>query len=173
MIVRLDLKDLYHCRVLGTDTVKICEMQNFSPRLENDKQSRTEANIYGFQAEWAVARLFDLDVTGLIISSDLGIDLWWNDISIDVKFTNRPDGDLIFDSMDKFKAAIAILVTKTDSFDEMNVIGWIGYTQFEELSEIKNYGYGDRLRVTQDKLHPVESLWKLMKECEFNKKKKS
>lgn len=168
MIVRLSLKDLYHCQVLGTDTVKICEMQNFPPRLENDKQSRTEANVYGFKAEWAVARLFDLDVTGLIISSDFGVDLWWNDISIDVKFTNRPDGDLIFDSMDKFKAAVAILVTKTDSSDEMNVIGWLSRRKFEDICEAKNYGYGDRLRVTQEKLNSVESLWKLMKEREFN-----
>lgn len=168
MLVRLSKEESYHCEVLGSDTVKICEMQNFAPRLENKHQTRVQANIYGFKAEWAVAKLYGLPKTGLSIASDFGVDLWWNDTSIDVKFTNKDNGDLIFDTADKFKSRIAILVAKTEDEQVMNVVGWLGRKLFLEIAEKKDYGYGDRLIVTQEKLKPVESLWATMKKIEFN-----
>ena len=54
MLVKLSRQDIHSSEVMGADTVKLCEMQGFSPRLENDRQSRVEANIYGFKAEFAV-----------------------------------------------------------------------------------------------------------------------
>ena len=61
MLIHLTKKDVHDSALMGADTVKLCEMQGFPPRLENDKQSRVEANIYGFKAEFAVARLFGLE----------------------------------------------------------------------------------------------------------------
>ena len=169
ILVKLTRQEIHKCYMLGNDTVKLCEMQKASPRLENDKQSRREANVYGFMAEFAVAKLLGLDKTDLTVASDFGIDLWWNDTSIDVKFTNRDDGDLIFDSMSAFKADIAVLVTKTNDKSLMKVCGWMSADDFAEKSEDHNYGHGDRLRVLQPQLEDIKDLWKKMKSEEWSR----
>ena len=61
MLVRLNKQDTHASELMGADTVKLCEMQGFPPRLENEQQSRAEANIYGFKAEFAVARVLGVD----------------------------------------------------------------------------------------------------------------
>lgn len=167
MDIRLSKKDVHECTMLGHDTVKVCEMQGFAPRLDNAKQSRQEANVYGFKAEFAVARLLDLDTPGLNITSDYGVDLWWNDVSIDVKFSNRSDGGLIFDNMEKFKSQVAILVTRTDDPDVMSVRGWMSRKMFSDKAKHANFGYGDRLCADQEDLSSIESLWLQMKKKQF------
>ena len=168
MRVRLSKQDLHECAMLGHDTVKLCEMQGFPPRLENAKQTREEANTYGFMAEYAVARLLDLKTPTLNVTSDFGVDLWWDDVSIDVKFSNKQDGDLIFDTMDKFKSRVAVLVTKTDDEEVMNVVGWVGKKSFGDMARSVNLGYGDRLLVSQDKLLPIERFWLEMQAKKFS-----
>jgi hypothetical protein len=170
MLIQLSNQDVHHCTVLGYDTVKLCEMQGFPPRLENKSQSREEANVFGFKAEFAIARLFDLDLPELNVTSDYGVDLWWDDYSIDVKFSNKQDGDLIFDTMDKFKAQIAILVTRTDNQNVMNVVGWMTRKEFERKCQSHNFGYGERLVVGNTKLNPIEELWLKMKELKYKPK---
>jgi len=168
MLVKLSQADVHTCEVLGADTVKLCEMQKFKPRLENDKQSRIEANVYGFKAEFAVARLFGLELPTLNVTSDHGVDLWWNDVSIDVKFTNRDDGDLIFDSVRKFKSRVAILVAKTDDDSVMRIKGWCGHKQFSMDAIATDFGHGPRLYMPSIHLKPIEQLWLKMKEKELS-----
>ncbi len=67
MLVELSKSDLHRAEVLGRDTVKICELQGFLPRLENESQDRVNANQWGFKAEFAVARLFDLELPHLTV----------------------------------------------------------------------------------------------------------
>ena len=174
MLVQLSQEDNHNCTVLGNDTVKIREMQGFPPRLDNKEQSREEANIFGFKAEYAVARLFNVPPTGLNITSDFGVDLWINDIPIDVKFSNKTDGPLIFDNMEKFKAQIAVLVTRTDDDTVMNVAGWISRFKFRECCHQANFGYGDRLVVDQDHelFLPIEKLWWHLQCRKFGPKEK-
>jgi len=174
MLIQLSREDVHKCTMLGMDTVKVCEMQGFPPRLENKGQSREEANIFGFKAEFAVARLFDLEPTGLSITSDYGVDLWIQDFPIDVKFTNKIDGPLIFDSMDKFKSQIAILVSRTADDTVMNICGWIGKPMFEKHHRVHNFGWGDRLVIDQDHsaFLPIERLWWHIQTRKFEPKKK-
>lgn len=159
MMIQLSNQDVHHCTLLGCDTVKLCEMQGFPPRLENQSQSREEANVFGFKAEFAIARLFGLDLPELNVTTDHGVDLWFNDYSIDVKFSNKEDGDLIFDTLDKFRAQIAILVTRTNDESVMNVAGWISRKEFVKVCYQANFGYGERLIVEQNILNPIEQLW--------------
>ena len=49
MLVELSKSDLHSAEVLGRDTVKICELQEFLPRLENESQDRVTANQWRFQ----------------------------------------------------------------------------------------------------------------------------
>lgn len=162
MLVRLSRKDAHTAKLMGADTVALCKMQGFDPRLENEDQSREEANILGYKAEFAVARLLDLEPPEINVLSDGGVDLWLDeDISVDVKFTNmKKDPKVIFDSMAKFRADIAILVTQHDEDDEIYEIhGWISRRTFKKCNHTLDYGYGQRLVMDAEDLHPIELLW--------------
>ena len=152
---------------MGADTVKLCEMQGFAPRLDNKKQSRVEANVYGFKAEFAVARLFNLELPTVNVATDGGVDLWFDDFTIDVKFTNDEYGNLIFDSMQKFKSQIGVLVGKTNDPDVMHINGWIDRNNFKNKCHSHNFGYGDRLYLKHDELFPTESLWSRLMQHKF------
>ena len=90
--------------------------------------------------------------------SDGGIDLWYGDTSIDVKFSNNEYGDLVFDTEEKFKADIAIAVGKVGG-NTLRVNGYADKTFFVENSEPHNYGHGPRLRMNAKQLKPIERLW--------------
>lgn len=159
MRFQLSKQDIHASELLGRDTVALCKKMGFSPRLENDRQSREEANILGFKAEFAVARLLGLDTPTLNVLSDGGVDLWAGDVSIDVKFTNKERGPLIFDSMDKFKATVAVLVGATDDPSVMRINGAITREKFEWACYRHDFGHGEREVMDADALYPIEWLW--------------
>lgn len=152
---------------MGADTVKLCEMAGFNPRLENDKQSRVEANQWGFKAEFAIARLFKLDPPTLTVTTDGGADLWSDDVTIDVKLSNSEHGPLIFDSMSKFRARLAVLVGRTNHDEILHIIGWISRSEFKEKYKKKDFGYGARLFMEPFDLHPIEKLWRAFAENKY------
>lgn len=167
MLITLSRQDAHTCKLMGADTVKLCEMQGFKPRLENENQSRVDANVYGFKAEFAVARLLNLDTPTVNVVTDGGVDLWFDETSIDVKFTNAEYGPLIFDTMPKFRAQLAVLVSRTDSPNIMRVNGWVDRRTFKKESKPIDFGYGERLTMEHDELFPIESLWKTLMENKF------
>lgn len=159
MLVKLSRCDSHTAEIMGADTVALCKLQGFEPRLENEKQSREEANAFGYKAEFAVARLFNAELPQINVLSDGGVDIWLDDIPVDVKFTNQEYGPLIFDSMAKFRAEIAILVGRTSDEDVMRVNGWIFRRDFKDHCQKTDFGYGPRLFMEHDALEPIESLW--------------
>jgi len=167
VLIRLSKQDTHTSELMGADTVKLCEMQGFPPRLENEEQSRVEANIYGFKAEFAVARVLGIDPPTVNVLTDGGIDLWFDDISIDVKFTNRDGGPLIFDNQEKFKADCAVLVSKTDDPVAMRMWGAIGRKTFLAHAKTHDFGYGERLVMEANDLRPIEWLWRHLIERRF------
>ena len=160
MLIRLTKKDCHTASTMGADTVAICKMQGFAPRLENNSQTREEANAFGYKAEFAVARLFGAELPEINILSDGGIDIWLDDVSVDVKFTNKERGTLIFDTLDKFRAQIAVLVGRTEKDDVMRINGWVAKNDFAMRSKPHDFGYGERLIMNADDLLPIENLWK-------------
>ena len=165
MIIRISKQDMHEASLLAQDTVFLLERLGVSPRLENEKQSRVEANKQGFMAEFAVCRLFGTEPPRLNIATDGGLDLWLGDVAVDVKFTKT--SKLIFDSQDKFKAQVAILATTTDHHDCMKLLGWIGRTEFLELCTEHDFGYGERLVMDASELRPLEQLWRKIQERKF------
>ncbi|MDC3221861.1 hypothetical protein OAT86_01215 [Planktomarina sp.] len=159
MLVQITKRDSLSAEVMAKDTLKLLELQGVSPRLENDKQSRLDANIYGFKAEFAVARLFNLDPPSINVATDGGVDLWFDDTSIDVKFCNQEYGQLIFDSAQVFRSEIAVLVGKTSDEDIMRVNGWIKRRDFIKQHNKHDYGFGTRLVMQADQLNSIEKLW--------------
>lgn len=167
MLVRLSRQDVHKATVAGNDTVALCRMQKITPRLENPKQSREDANALGFKAEYAVARVLQVEPPGVNVGSDFGIDLWFDNVSIDVKLTNYPKGDLIFDSPDKFKAKVAVQVEPTDDPAVMSIEGWMSRREFISLATERDFGHGVRLVVPNASLRPIEELWLELQSIRF------
>ncbi len=160
MRFKLSRKDLLTAECMGADTVALCDkLMGFKPRLENEKQSRVEANILGYKAEIAVARLLDIDLPTVNVMTDGGVDLWFDDVSIDVKFTNKERGPLIFDNMSKFKADVAVLVGATDDPSVMRINGAFPRSEFEWGCHRKDFGYGERECMEAEEIYPIEWLW--------------
>ena len=173
MLIAISKQDAHTAEMLGRDTVKICEMQGFDPRLENEKQSRVDANIAGYKAEFAVARLLNVDPPTFNILSDGGVDLWFYDCSIDVKLSGYERGALIFDSLDKFRAQMAVLVGTTKDPNVFRVNGWTSKKEFAEKSVEHNYSYGPRRKMEADEMLPIEELWRRVSEYRFAPKEKA
>lgn len=160
MKFRLSRKDLLTAECMGADTVALCEkLMGFKPRLENEKQTRVEANILGYKAEIAVARLLDIDLPNINVMTDGGVDLWFDDVSIDVKVTNKEFGPLIFDKMSKFKADVAVLVGATDDPAVMRINGACNRFDFGLNAYTKDFGHGERQVVDIKDIQPIEWLW--------------
>lgn len=160
MLITINKKDAHQSKLMGADTVKLCEMQGFPPRLENEQQTRVDANILGFKAEFAIARLFQIDPPTVNVLTDGGVDLWYDDTSIDVKVTNKEKGPLVFDNESKFQADIAVLVGKCDQENTFSINGWIDKKSFMAQCVEHNYGHGPRIKMEADELRPIQDLWK-------------
>jgi hypothetical protein len=169
VLVTISKQDDHTATLMGLDTVKLVEMQGVSPRLENNAQSRQEANIWGFKAEFAVARLFDIEPPTVNVVTDNGVDLWMDDISIDVKFSNKERGPLIFDTADKFKADVAVLVGRTDKDRTLRVNGWVSKQTFVDHAVAHDFGYGERLKMDVSDIDPIEVLWRKMMARKFRR----
>ena len=167
MLITINKRDAHQSQLMGADTVKLCEMQGFPPRLENKRQSRVDANILGFKAEFAIARLFQIDPPTVNVLTDGGVDLWFDDISIDVKTTNKEYGPLVFDNPDKFQAEIAVLVGQTEHENTLRINGWMDRAFFLSNSTPHDYGYGPRIKMEIDELRPIEQLWKGLMQRRF------
>jgi len=156
MIVTLSRRDMHASLMMGNDTVAICRALGFTPREEvMGGLTREEQNVIGFKTEFAVARAFGLHTPVMSIISDYGVDLWWNDISVDVKSTTT--GYLIFDIPEQFRADVAILTSLVEN-DRVEIVGWISRDQFLAEHEIKDFKYGPRCVMHKDKLQPISDI---------------
>jgi len=167
MKIKLSRQEMHECQVLGQDTVKICKMQKLPPRLDTSDENRVLSNVQGFRAEYAVAKVFGCTLPSFNIVTDGGVDLWIDDISVDVKLTKKPKGDLIFDDFTKFKSDIAILVATTNTESVYEILGWIDRNSFEAEAKDMDYGYGSRKVVESKGLMPIENLWKDVVDSRF------
>jgi len=155
--VRLSPREEHEALLLARDTTKICRMQNTNPRGED---GRDENEIRGARAEFAVAKLFGLDPPKFNVLGDEGKDLWFGDTSIDVKFTKTEE--LIFDSLDSFRADVAILVTQKGS--DLVVQGGIRRENFASVCKEKEKLYGTKLCVDLTSLAKPEAIWRSLRE---------
>jgi hypothetical protein len=125
-------------------------------RLVDKNQTDRIANIRGLWAEIAVAYLYDttIDETQRP-GGDHGIDLYIDGRTVQVKYNTYYYGDLYFNSLDEFVCELAFLVVPGGRRDGLvYVVGWITREEFENIHTVKDYGYGDRVRVEQKHLHP-------------------
>lgn len=108
----------------------------------------------GLTGEWAVANELGLKVnTEHYVGGDPGYDFIYHGWKVDVKTTRARL--LLFQSMDKFVADIAILV-KILTDDSVRICGAISRERFAQVHEIRNLGYQDNCVATIKQLTPLE-----------------
>ena len=95
----------------------------------------------------------DLDIP-IFIGGDMGYDLKYNDIPIEVKYNTRENGHLIFDFVKNpsFVAAVAFLVTATNQEKITRIAGWITRKDFLEKYQENDWGIGKKAWVSQKSL---------------------
>ena len=81
-------------------------------------------------------------------------------MSIDVKFSNKERGPLIFDSIEKLQADVAVLVGRTDEDNTLRINGWVTKDRFVDEAQARDFGYGPRLKMDVGDLDPIESMWR-------------
>ena len=165
MIVNLSRRDESEAILLARDVIRLKEMQGVGSREMS--LSRLDSNVIGYKAEFAVARAFDADLPVMHMINDGGVDIWLDNISIDVKVSNQKDSNLIFDSMDKFRADIALFVVQLGD-NKFDLVGWITRGAFERQSKRRDFGYGERLYVPPENLQPIGKLWEKIQEKRFS-----
>ena len=121
-------------------------------------ESDDDLDKLGLKAEMAVAKCLGLTYSPQSLGIDNGIDMWFGDVGIDIKATFHPSGKLLFKSLEAFKADAAILVTKTDEADVMDVIGGVMRNKFQTHAQQVNLGRGLCWIMPQDELSPIEKV---------------
>jgi len=120
----------------------------------DQKRNNFELTKEGFMGEWAVSLTLNIPVnTDLYLGPDAGYDLEFQGYTIDVKTTRAKY--LLFQSIDHFKADVAVLVKVVNDY-EVDVVGMISKEKFIEIHEMKDFGYGNQCVVPPEKLLPIE-----------------
>ncbi len=108
----------------------------------------------GLTGEWAVANELGLSVnTENYLGGDPGWDFEYYGWKVDVKTTRAKL--LLFQSMSKFVADVAVLVKVLDD-DTVRICGAISRDRFAQVHEIRNLGYQDNCIATIDQLTPLK-----------------
>lgn len=157
--VRLSPREEHEALILSRDTTKICRMQDTTPRGED---GRDQSDHVGCRAEFAVAKLLGLDPPKFNVLGDEGKDLWFGNQSIDVKHTGGKETDLIFDSLEAFRADAAILVTSNEG--EFVVHGGVSKERFTRDAYLKSKKFGMKMCLNVSEISPIETLWKYLRQ---------
>ena len=142
-----------------------------SAKLTNQNVvDRSDLDLLGIRGEMAVSKLFDLDWTAHTIGHDDGMDMWFEDCSIDVKTGFENARMLLFRTQEKFKADVAIFCRQTGFDNEsIEVVGWINKEDFKFKSKKMDLGHGFTWGVEDKNLNKIEVLWKILKQKQLNK----
>lgn len=150
---------------------EIAEVERLSKAIENLKRSCNvqtkkicpyesdfETGVCGLMAEYAVCKTLGVDINKDLYSDhgDFGVDFTVKGKTVDVKFNRRQNGYLYFNSLDHFRADIGVLCVPGDLQSQVWMVGVIGKKRFLREHEEKDWGYGKRYAVSQDKLKPFE-----------------
>lgn len=164
MLIKLTDKDMADCRQSANLRSTLARAGGIVNQ-QRDVRSGVDLDFLGIRSEVAVAKLYDVSYNPNTLGVDDGVDLWLGEISIDVKSTFYPTGQLLFKSLEAFKSRAAVLVTKTDDENVMDVAGCISRKAFVEKAVQTDLGRGKCFVMPQDQLWGVDELWRSYK-CE-------
>jgi hypothetical protein len=127
-------------------------------------ESDDDLDKLGLKAEMAVSKCLCLTYSPQSLGIDNGIDMWFGDVGIDVKATFHPSGKLLFKSLEAFKADAAILVTKTDEADVMDVMDTkYDYTSIDSRGYARPLSYQKASEARENNAKAIERRLQLTK----------
>jgi hypothetical protein len=125
-----------------------------------DDRSDNDIDLLGLKAELAVSKLFKIKHDVFRFGVDSGVDMWLDDLSIDVKSTFHKDGHLLFKDIESFRADFAVLVTQEFKDDPLRIVGFCSKRKFASIAFLKDFGKGMGMALQQSDLQPMEILWR-------------
>jgi len=164
--IKLSASDMADCRQAANFRWQLGRISGMVNQKVDESRTEDVVELLGVKAELAVAKCLDIPhfyQPGF----DDGSDMYLGDISIDVKATFYPSGQLLFRSAEHFKANCAVLVTSTEADDVMLLAGWLPRKKFLERAIEVDLGRGPTLACTQDELRPIAQLWQANQKLKF------
>lgn len=118
-----------------------------------------QMNLDGLKAEYVVAKYL-----GVPMDDEISLrgrrrngDLNYLGQRLEVKYNSWATGDLYFNDLYDFRADVAVLVVPGVK-GSVRIVGWIERGDFAKKAEVKNWGHGARVSVSQMDLKPIEEL---------------
>lgn len=140
------------------------QQHNVTDRMFDRNNTSEGINVIGHLGEQAIGQALGYAVdTTVMVGGDDGSDMEHNGTTIQVKTSQLKS--LIFNAARLFKSDIAILVqyvgndkTKSEQDPRFKIWGYIDKETFLSNHYKKDYGYGERLVMDVQDLHPIEEL---------------
>lgn len=158
LLIKLTKSELSQCKQAAALRWQLARASGVVNQ-RRDNRSDDEIDYLGIRAETAVAKAYDLPYTPSALGIDEGVDMYADDISIDVKSTFHTDGRLLLKSKEAAKADIFIMVSDTPEDDVMNLIGWTSRDRFLQDCQETDFGKGVCYTMERHQLYKVSSLW--------------
>ena len=155
-------------RLTPPEMSKCVQMANLRAQLarasgvKDQKRSHDsgfDIDLVGIKAELATSKVLGVEYDVHNLGIDDGADMWFDNISIDVKATMREGDRLLFKAESAFRASIAILVHATDEADVMQVRGGASRKTFFDRARQQDLGYGPSFYLDNSNLTPIEDIW--------------
>jgi hypothetical protein len=126
------------------------------------QQTDFATHLNGVYGEYVVCDMFGKrpDTSVSLSGDDKVSDIVIDGVRIQIKSRLRTHTNglyLFFDTLDLFRADIAVLTTLRDAAT-VAIEGWILREDFIEKHEVVNFGYGDRVAVEKSFLNPASTL---------------
>lgn len=158
MLVTLSKRDMAMCHQAAMGRQQMNRASGIVNQKKADR-SDFDVELLGVKAELATAKVFGLEFMPFALGIDAGADLWFDDVSIDVKSTFHQNGRMLFRDIDAFKADCCVLARADDRPDRIDVAGWATRDDFKTYSETFDSGKSTGLILPNGRLRPLASLW--------------
>lgn len=171
MLVQLTRRDVEECVSRGLFRTASSRAFGAGGQKRDESRDNRQLDIMGCFGEMAVCKLFGLELADKPIGMDVGADLWLgHEVSVDVKTTMKPYGNLTFVKEKSIRSDFAVLVCPTGDPMVMDVVGctdaahWEANKRHAEFADKCDY-------IPRDMLFPVEVMWRRWSEVRFSPKK--
>jgi hypothetical protein len=154
-VVRFNEREIRTLRELTDAIQSHKESRGIKTKKIDPNFSDWDVQFIGLKGEAGVAKFLGCKIDRRVMDGgDDGRDLKWLGRTIQVK-TSRPrrDQDLIVTDSASLKTDVMILAVTDIETPAIRLMGWIPTVDFLMLAEIHDYGYGDRMRLSWERLH--------------------
>jgi len=162
MIVRFSKQEISECKQAASLRWQLARAANVANQRKDQSRTDQDIDYIGVKGELAVAKVLQINHDIHKGGIDPNIDMWYLEISIDVKTTFKPNGHLIFKSLDAFKSDIAILCSKVEDSEDILIEGWCTNKEFNNEARIVDLGAYECLGIPSVELRKIEQLWKFL-----------